>query len=345
MRLAVFFIKRGFHFSTRCVIIAENGVTRVLTVVPDYYAAFRCIGGGCRHNCCIGWEIDIDETALTRYRSLEEPWRSRMEQCVDTTEAPHFRLGQDERCPFLNNDHLCEIQRAFGEDYLCDICREHPRFHNELPDRIESGVGLCCEAAAELVLGKRETTVLVGAAPSEDELLTLRDTLFALLQDRTRSVPERCDAVLAQCRTAMPQVTPPEWAQVLLSLERLDPAWGALLQRLQAEWKQADVVGFDRAMAERQTEYEQWLVYLIYRHFANATDPRDAAARACFAVLGYTVLHALGAVLWTANGEFSFEQQCELAQSFSAELEYSDENLYILWEMMEGAYYGGCGNR
>ena len=39
--------------------------------VPDYYENFRCIGSFCRDNCCIGWEIDIDSEALSKYMTLD----------------------------------------------------------------------------------------------------------------------------------------------------------------------------------------------------------------------------------------------------------------------------------
>ena len=32
--------------------------------VPDYYSEFSCIADKCSDNCCIGWEIDIDENSL-----------------------------------------------------------------------------------------------------------------------------------------------------------------------------------------------------------------------------------------------------------------------------------------
>ena len=32
-----------------------------MLVYPDYYPEFRCSASACKHNCCIGWEIDIDE--------------------------------------------------------------------------------------------------------------------------------------------------------------------------------------------------------------------------------------------------------------------------------------------
>ena len=75
-------------------------------------------------------------------------------------------------------------------------------------------------------------------------------------------------------------------------------------------------------------------MYFIYRHLANAVDEVDFSARVAFAVLGYEILRMLGAVIWTETGEFSFEQQVELARLFSSEIEYSDENLDILLDQL-----------
>ena len=35
---------------------------------PKYYGSFKCIADKCEHSCCIGWEIDIDDTTLKKYR-------------------------------------------------------------------------------------------------------------------------------------------------------------------------------------------------------------------------------------------------------------------------------------
>ena len=37
---------------------------------PDFYESFRCRASACRHSCCRGWEIDIDENTLELYRGL-----------------------------------------------------------------------------------------------------------------------------------------------------------------------------------------------------------------------------------------------------------------------------------
>ena len=63
-----------------------------------------------------------------------------------------------------------------------------------------------------------------------------------------------------------------------------------------------------------------------------------ADARAAFAVLGFRLIHALGAAAFTLRGDFSFEDQVELCRLFSSEIEYCEENLYaILDELYEAA--------
>ncbi|MBQ1264646.1 MAG: flagellin lysine-N-methylase [Oscillospiraceae bacterium] len=116
-------------------------------IVPDYYKDFRCIADACRHTCCVGWEIDIDEDSLKRFEQDAEICAH-----IDHSDIPHFRLLDGERCPFLNGDNLCDLILKHGEGILCQICRDHPRFRNFWADRVEMGLGLVCEEAARLIL-------------------------------------------------------------------------------------------------------------------------------------------------------------------------------------------------
>ena len=297
-------------------------------VFPDYYKDFQCIAGACKHSCCIGWEIDIDPDMLAVYDTVPGEMGRRLREHISREGEPHFILGEDERCPFLNECNLCDIILTLGEDHICGICTDHPRFRNELPGRLETGLGLCCEEAARLILGKQTPTALEasGEPEEEDDIIALRDEVLALLQDRRKSIPERVEHMLQLCGGALPQRNMGQWAETFLGLERLDEAWTRVLTFLQAKWHKADLSGFDRYMAQRQTEYEQLLMYLVYRHLANAFDGLDLAARAAFAALGYTLLHDIGATIWTETGTFSFENQVELARLFSSEIEYSEEN-------------------
>jgi lysine-N-methylase len=201
---------------------------------------------------------------------------------------------------------------------------------------VETGLGLCCEEAARLILSQRTPVTLEysGTKECEDEIITLRDQVLILLQNRTLSVAQRVAEMLLLC-SATPSPSPMgEWASLLLELERLDPSWTDLLISLKEGWDTADYAGFSQHMALRQSEYEQLLVYLIYRHMANAPDFTSLAARASFADLIYRLLYTLGAIIWTKTGKFSFEDQVELVRLFSSEIEYSDENLYLILDSL-----------
>jgi len=309
-------------------------------VYPDYYKAFRCTAGACRHSCCIGWEIDIDEETLRRYDRAAGALGQRLRENIERGELPHFVLGEEERCPFLNEENLCEIILALGEEALCEICREHPRFHNQYPGRTESGLGLCCEAAGSLILGRKEPVKLLmdGKAEEEDLLLSLRDSVLETLQERTRPLEDRVEMMLDMCSAALPERTVGQWAQILLELERLEESWTGRLKRLKSA-ALCEGLWTDRF----QLEQEQLLVYFVYRYLGQARDERDLAARAAFAVLAQRILCAMGELLLRERGEVAFADLVELARQFSAEVEYSEENMEQLLDILgrpwpEGAW-------
>ncbi len=125
----------------------------MIQIYPDYYPDFQCTAGGCGHSCCTIWEIDIDEESFARYKGDGLAH-------ISEEDSPHFIL-QNGRCPYLNDENLCELIIQHGEDYLCQICRDHPRFRNFWETAVEIGVGLSCEAAARLILGRKESMQLV----------------------------------------------------------------------------------------------------------------------------------------------------------------------------------------
>ena len=156
-------------------------------IAPDYYTSFHCIAGQCRHTCCVGWEVDIDGESMERFRKEKEIFSR-----IDETGTPHFILSEDERCPFLNQDGLCRMILSKGEDYLCQICRDHPRFRNYFSDRTEIGLGMVCEEAAGLILsasGPMKLIVLEDDGkneklPEDEEwLIGLRDQMLASVPD------------------------------------------------------------------------------------------------------------------------------------------------------------------
>ena len=312
----------------------------MLNVYPDYYPQFHCIADRCRHNCCIGWEIDVDEESLDAYRKIGGAMGERLAKHIALDgDSPHFILGAHERCPFLNGQNLCDLILYGGEGMLCQICTDHPRYRSFFSERTEIGAGLCCEEAARLILTKKDKTTLLvtGEGTLEEEetaLLALRDRLFAAAQERKKPIFQRMEDVLALCGTALPELPLAQWAAFYLSLERMDEAWTAILEDLRAHADELPLDAFAAHMRGRETEYEQLLVYFLYRHVPTALDDGDVGSKATFAAASVRLLYALGALHFKLHGDFTVDDQIELCRLYSAEVEYSDDNLNALFDAL-----------
>lgn len=304
------------------------------TVYPDYYKEFKCINSNCKHNCCIGWDIYIDENTADKYKNITNEFSNKIFDNIDFNEEPHFILKENKRCPFLNNDNLCDIIINLGEEHLCDICKRHPRFINELPGRIEIGLGLSCEEAARIVLSKKEPTNLIynGDNDTTDEILLRRSEIFEVLQDRSLTISQRLDKLIAEENAYIPDKTFEEWIDLFLSFERLDDNWSKVLLFLKDNYENTDYCGFKEYINNRMYEYEQFIVYLIYRYYANCFDLDDASAVLVFSKLCNDIIYTIGASIWSLKGSFKFEEQVELIRLFSAEIEYSDTIMERIWD-------------
>ncbi len=300
-------------------------------IFPSYYSHFRCIAGDCRHSCCIGWEIDVDDATMQTYRKFPDILRH-----IDTSAEPaHFRLADDERCPFLNECGLCDIILRHGEDHLCQICADHPRFRNFFTGRTETGLGLCCEAAAELILGWTNKVMLDitgdgGDSGNEREFFGIREQMFRIVQNRDLTVNERLETILTFADARLPEKSVTEWAEFLTGLECLDPARDEILARITDD---------DAFPAEKfAVPLEQLLIYFLYRHLAPAVEDGMLAARTAFAVLSTRMICAMASAI-AEGGEVTFGHLTEAARLYSSEIEYSEENLdEILWELDDAQY-------
>ena len=97
----------------------------MLLRMPGYCEKFRCIADRCIDSCCVGWEIDVDSRTAAYYESVSGDFGERLRKNISDG---CFVLDRDERCPFLNERGLCDIIIELGEDKLCQICSDHPRY-------------------------------------------------------------------------------------------------------------------------------------------------------------------------------------------------------------------------
>ena len=122
-------------------------------LAPKSFRAFACAAGACPDSCCrAGWEIVPDEETLKLYQSLPGPDGERARAGIVPNDEPLLRQDGNRVCVLLDPDGLCHVQRHFGHEALCRVCREYPRFHREFGNLTEHGLSLSCPTAYALAV-------------------------------------------------------------------------------------------------------------------------------------------------------------------------------------------------
>lgn len=125
---------------------------------------FKCIGPNCIDTCCAGWDINIDENTFKKYESdkgnLKELINGKYlknSESGDSFNYGFMKITKDNKCPFLNENLLCEIHGKCGEENLSITCRRYPRVFNIIDDIYEkSGLPSCEEICSKAFLNKEK---------------------------------------------------------------------------------------------------------------------------------------------------------------------------------------------
>ena len=120
-------------------------------LAPACFRAFACAAGRCPDSCCrAGWEIIPDDDTIQLYNTLSGPDGERVREGILPGTEPLLRQDERRVCVLLDPDGLCCVQRHFGHEALCRVCREYPRFHREFGNLTEHGLSLSCPTAYAL---------------------------------------------------------------------------------------------------------------------------------------------------------------------------------------------------
>lgn len=281
-----------------------------MEIRPDFYDAFVCRAGECRHSCCRGWEIDVDPDTAAYYQTLDGSLGDELRACLQRNgDTWSFRLTESEDCPFLCADGLCRLIDALGEDALCDICALHPRFFEEVGVHELAGVSVSCEAAAALLLngtGPLRFLTEAGETLTMGELLCLLD----------------CDPAPMELRF-QPRVDLNRYRTILrryADCEPIDAAWTDTLRGMEAA-DAAKAAEAYRKMYDANA-YQRIFDYILYHQLERLdTYGLDALLRFAREAADFIFL-------WDAREH----DTAECLRRWSAEMEYSTENVERLLE-------------
>lgn len=332
--------------------------------VPSYYNEFSCIADKCQDNCCIGWEIDIDSKTMAKYESISGEFGNRLRSSITSTHGCNsFATKADGRCPFLNENNLCDIILTLGEENICDICTNHPRFFEWFGSIKEGGIGLSCEETARLILSHPFSIVEIEIPdeetfyPEDDEMFNFlskaRTRIIEHLQDESitignalyniSSYGKKLDDMVFDGDLDLDLVSKPlhkeghlltcnitKLLSRLLTLEQLDPNWTSFIKEHLARSSTNTNVNASNWTFGTDKNYETYLrnlaIYFIWRYFLKSAYDFDVLTRINLMI---NSVCALG-YLFEQGKDFSLDSCATLAKSFSKEVEYSDINVDLL---------------
>jgi lysine-N-methylase len=206
---------------------------------PNYYKKFSCIADKCKHSCCIGWEIDIDDETFEQYKNNNTEFGRKLnDNIIINDDCACFKLTDNDRCPFLNDNNLCEIILNVGDSALCQICSDHPRFRNYYGNRVEIGLGLTCEEAARIIINENENFELIEIDKNQEignihedeiEFFNIRNQIFEIIEneDSFESIIEK---LLDNFNIKIPDLSIHDWTNIYLNLEKLTEPSGIALR-------------------------------------------------------------------------------------------------------------------
>ena len=305
-----------------------NTKTKQTVYAPKYYKKFKCIADRCRHSCCVGWEIDIDSESEEKYSRLCGGYGENIKKSIARGDGAFFKLDERERCPHLDENGLCRIITELGEGYLCEICREHPRFYNRTLHGLEVGLGMACEEACRLILsegGYDEIIAVSEAELSEDGSMEESDDGFDAVAERKRiysvlalkDIPysDKLSAIYREYGVYPDILSDGEARELLESLEYLDE-WHKKLFGVYS------LLPCKELSSSLEEKLERALAYFIFRHCSSAQTREEFCSSLGFCIFCERLL-ASSAVFWDMAGDMEF---AELARVVSEELEYSEDN-------------------
>ena len=333
----------------------------MLYTKPYFFDNFKCKADKCTDTCCAGWEVDVDSDSYEKYMSAQCNLKDKLRNNIVCEDGQYcFRLTPDERCVFLDCNGLCEIYSQLGEDYLCDICREHPRFYDFFDGVTESGLGLCCEKVCEMIFASdAPITFETYSDECDDEMydddifyFQIRQKCFDIICDRTERLSKRIVTLLdfiakvqnninTDVRYSIQMINRNKLFSSVIDLfiktEAINNEWTEYINYL-SENKDKFFSVAEKIPAD-DVRYEQILTYLLYRHFMQSRYEGNVSDYVCFCVASLIFIYIADCKTYVESGCINMTDRINNVKFWSKQIEYSTDNINIVTEEITGLFF------
>lgn len=281
-------------------------------VKPSYYKDFKCIAGACPDSCCQGWEVDADEPSLEFYKTLDPSLeiKQRIDKVLDKDEFDNtiFTLAPEKRCPFLNNENLCDMHIAIGQEHTPYTCRTFPRFIYNFGSTREMGISLSCPVAADMIYNSDIHLTFEQEINAEPPVLNdidaetyfilfkARRNAFEIIQDDSIHIIERLKLLLDSAVELQKKLD--DYREGNDDMDFFDVFRNP--EVINHEW--IDRVNNPSVKPIENTLYnENIAAYFIYKYFLQAVYDLDILSKVKMSVIGVLINTYFGESSWTVH--------------------------------------------
>lgn len=302
-------------------------------VKPTFFDFFKCKADKCTDSCCVGWEIDVDDISYKKYCNVKGEFGDELRKSISFDgNCYSFNLDEKERCPFLNENNLCRIYMNLGEDSLCDICAEHPRFYNYVGDSEEVGFGLCCEKTCELLFDDSYNLEFSYEGKADDEtteFLEMRNKCFEIISSVTGNIFDKMKNVLSYVAEYENRYNDIDFynneminkiVSAFVETEPINDEWTEYVNLLNGSLKTLQL------NTVNNKNYDKLFMYIIYRHLQNAFYDGEYYSWAVFCCVNVVFVY-LSDCMSDSNLNKNI---IENVKRWSKQIEYSTENIEII---------------
>lgn len=277
---------------------------------PSFYKDFKCIAGACPDSCCQGWEVDADEKSLEYYKTISGEIRERIDSVLTHDEFGNtiFRLANKKRCPFLNEENLCDMHIAIGGEHTPYTCRTFPRFINDFGGTEEMGISFSCPVASDMMFNLKDKMIFTeeinDRLPELNEidaqtyfhLVKARKKAYDIAQNRDKSIKERLIDLLEFGKETQKDLD--EYIEGNDDIDFFDVFKNP--EVINEEWVEKVKNGKEKEIAN-ETFNEQIIMYFLFKYFLGAVYDYDIMSKIKMAVVGVLIVTYFGEESWVIH--------------------------------------------